>query len=86
MTPKEIALKAHERHLDKFNKHMVRFRDACCLSKAECDELLGVINERLPGQGNMIAHWLRQCLCEAIAVIDCEDAAVFIEELNREKR
>ncbi len=80
MKPRELALNARDRHLDLFNEYMLGFRARCLMTAEECDELLTIVNEKLPGEGNRIAHWLRRALCEAIDVIGCEDAIAVVDQ------
>lgn len=73
-----------QKHLAKKQDQLnARFRDlfdAVQLSKAECDELLGIINDKLPGHMNNIAHHLRGVLCAAIDVIATEDGLANLDK------
>lgn len=70
-------LKAHaSKKQDQMNAAFRELYDRVQCSKCECDELIMVLNEKLPGEGNLIAHHLRKVLCLAIDMIDTEDAAV----------
>jgi hypothetical protein len=78
-----------QEHLDKQEQLCEAFRQVyghAQLSEEECDELLAVLNQHLPGPVNRIVHHLRKALCLAIDVMRTEDALVAVKESVPEKQ
>lgn len=73
MKLREALIARHERAIEEVNRQLNLMRDQMLLDKAECESLLEVINERLPGECNPIAHRLRFALITAMDVINAED-------------
>lgn len=65
---------------DQLNESFLKLYDEVQLDERSCDELLTLLNEKLPGEMNPIAHKLRRVLCLSIDVIKAEDALVCMNE------
>jgi hypothetical protein len=77
-------IKSHcDKKQDQFNEAFVKLYDEVQLNERNCDELLFLLNEKLPGEMNPIASKLRRVLCLSIDMIKAEDALVSINEAKQ---
>lgn len=86
MTIKTRMEEHYDKKFDQFNEQMRHLKDTILLDETACDELLLLLNEKLPGNLNTIAHHLRQVLCLSIDVMKYEDALVNLKELKNDHR
>lgn len=70
---KEMLQNHYDRKVDQFNLAIVRLRDAVLLSESDCDAVLKMLNNHLPGNLSEVAHFMRQVLCLSIDVQRTED-------------
>lgn len=69
----------HDRKIELYNAAVVQFRDEVLLSESQCNELIMILNEQLPGRCNEIAHRLRHLLNLSIDVQRTEDALAALD-------